>query len=161
VTGELQTIQSLFFGDLRGGETFTSPSRTVTEADLTFFSMISGDWSPIHSDAIYAESSQYEQRILHGPMGLALVLGLFSRMPEFQASSIAMLDINNWRFVAPIFVGDTLHLGMTVGNLRLTSRGDRGIVERRMELRKQDGSVAQSGSMGLMLACRRVAQEAL
>src|SRR5690606_8993861 len=39
---------SLYFEDFHAGQAFESGARTITEADLTIFSMLSGDWNPIH-----------------------------------------------------------------------------------------------------------------
>ena len=44
-------MTSYYLEDFHPGQTFVSTGRTLTEADLTFFSMISGDWNPIHADA--------------------------------------------------------------------------------------------------------------
>ena len=44
---------SLHFEDLAPGQVFVSTGRTVTETDLTMFSMLSGDWNPIHADAAF------------------------------------------------------------------------------------------------------------
>ena len=144
----------LYFDDLAPGDVFTTPGRTVTDTDLTMFSMVSGDWSPIHSDTAYAETSSFGQRILHGPFGIAVTLGLFSRLSEFNGSAIALLDIRDWRFDTPILVGDTLRLTVRIAATRLTSSGKTGFVDREMRLLKQDGTLAQSGFMGLLMDCR-------
>ena len=91
-------VSTLYFEDIVVGDIFTSSARTVTETDLTMFSMISGDWSAVHADAAYAEAS----RFVHGPFGIALGLGLFSRLSQFSGSAIALLDIRQWEFRAPI-----------------------------------------------------------
>jgi acyl dehydratase len=38
------------FADLKVGETFRSPSRTVTDAHFSAFQALSGDNHPIHND---------------------------------------------------------------------------------------------------------------
>ena len=147
-------MSTLYFEDLAVGDTFTSSTRTVTETDLTMFSMISGDWSAVHADAVYARSERFGERILHGPFGIALVLGLFSRLPEFSGSGIALLDIREWMFKAPILIGDTLHLKLRIAATRLTSAGTTGVVDREMWLVKDDGTPTQTGFMGLLMGCK-------
>lgn len=147
-------MSDLYFEDLSVDRTFVSPGRTITEADLVNFAMISGDWHPIHTDAEYAKATPFGQRIVHGPFGVAIAIGLFGRLTGFEATAIALLDIRDWRFAAPIFVNDTVHLEMRIAGLRRTSRGDRGIVDRHMRLVRQDGATVQDGHMGLMIACR-------
>ena len=68
-----------YFEDFTVGEHFTSSGRTVTEADLTLFNMISGDWNPIHADAEFAAGTRFGQRIVHGAFGVALLTGWPSR----------------------------------------------------------------------------------
>lgn len=147
-------MNTLYYKDLEVGQTFRSPGRTVTEADLTIFSMVSGDWNPIHSDAEYARKTAYGQRIVHGALGIAIVTGMFDRLGIFEDSALALLGIDEWRFLAPILVGDTVHMELEIADKRLTSKGDRGIVDRRIRLLRHDGTVLQEGRMGMMTKLR-------
>ena len=136
---------SYFFDDLAEGQRFTTPARTVTETDLTTFSMISGDWNPLHADVEYARATPYGQRVVHGVFGIALVTGFMDRAGWFRESAAAMLGLTDWRFHKPIFVGDTLHCEMVIGALRLTSSGTNGVVERTFRLINQHGELVQEG----------------
>lgn len=147
-------MNTLYYEDLEVGQTFRSPARTVTEADLTIFSMVSGDWNRIHSDAEYARKTPYGQRIVHGVLGVAIVTGMFDRLGVFEDSALALLGIDEWRFIAPIFVGDTVHMELEIVDKRLTSKGDRGIIDRRIRLVRHDGTVLQEGRMGMMTKLR-------
>lgn len=147
-------MNTLYYEDLEVGQTFRSPARTVTEADLTIFAMVSGDWNPIHSDAEYARKTPYGQRIVHGVLGVAIVTGMFDRLGIFEDSALALLGIDEWRFIAPIFVGDTVHMELEIADKRLTSKGDRGIIDRRIRLVRHDGTVLQEGRMGMMTKLR-------
>ena len=147
-------MTTLYYEDLEVGQTFDSPARTITEADLTIFSMVSGDWNPIHSDAEFARKTPYGERIVHGTLGIAIVTGMFDRLGIFEESALALLGIDEWRFRGPILVGDTVHMEMEIGDKRLTSRGDRGIIDRRIRLKRHDGTVLQEGRMGMMIRLR-------
>ncbi|HUF88212.1 MAG TPA: MaoC/PaaZ C-terminal domain-containing protein [Thermohalobaculum sp.] len=147
-------MNTLYYEDLEVGQTFRSPARTVTEADLTIFAMVSGDWNPIHSDAEYARKTPYGQRIVHGVLGIAIVTGMFDRLGIFEDSALALLGIDEWRFLAPILVGDTVHMELEIAGKRLTSKGDRGIIDRRIRLVRHDGTVLQEGRMGMMTKLR-------
>lgn len=146
--------RTLYFEDVVVGQEYVSPARTVTEADLVMFADISGDHHPIHTDEDYARSTRYGQRILHGPFGLAIVLGLFGHFPEFVRSAVALTNIEHWTFQAPILIGDELHLEMRLIAKHMTSSGRQGVVKREMRLVRRDGTVLQEGVMGLMMACR-------
>lgn len=142
---------ALYYDDLSVGQKFVTPGRTVTEADVVGFAALSGDWNQIHTDVEFARDTAYGQRVVHGLFGLAMMTGLFERLAIFSGSAIAMLGIREWRFTAPIFIGDTLHGEMEVVALRLTSKGDRGIVDRHYSLVNQRGEITQEGDIGLMI----------
>ena len=148
------TMTPIYYEDLEPGRVFVSPGRTITEADLTQFAMVSGDWHPIHTNTEYARQTPFGQRIVHGPFGIAIALGLFGRLGGFEDTAIALLDLSAWKFVLPMFIGDTIHLEMRIAGRRLASDGRRGIVDRHMKLIRQDGAVVQDGHAGLMIACR-------
>lgn len=145
---------SLYYEDLDVGLVLTSRARTVTETDLVTFCMLSGDWNPIHSDEEFSLSSDYGRRVVHGLFGMAVLTGLMDRAGWFSTTAVAMLGVEKWEFRAPIFVGDTIHCQMEVTALRLTSRGDKGIVGRRFRLVNQRGEVIQEGDIPLMVRMR-------
>jgi acyl dehydratase len=142
---------ALYYDDLEVGQVFTTPARTVTETDLVSFAMLTGDWNQIHTDKEYAKGTMYGQPVVHGLFGLVMMTGLLERTGLFSGSAMAMLDVRDWTFKAPIFVGDTLHAKIEIMSKRLTSKGDRGIVDRRFSLVNQRGEVAQVGNLGLMI----------
>jgi acyl dehydratase len=141
-----------YLEDLEPGQTFVSAARTVTEADVVGFAGLSGDFNPIHTDAEFAKGGTYGQRVVYGVLGLAIATGLLDRIGVFSGSAIAMLGIDEWKFVAPIFIGDTVHLELTILGVRPSqSKPDRGIVERRFELRNQRNEVVQVGRIDLLV----------
>lgn len=136
---------SYFFEDLVEGQRLTTRSRTVTETDLATFSMLSGDWNPIHCDEEYARTTAYGRRVVHGVFGIALVTGLMDGAGWFADSGAVMLELRHWTFERPIFVGDTLHCEMEIGALRATSSGRAGVVQRTFRLIDHEGNLVQQG----------------
>jgi acyl dehydratase len=143
----------MHFEDVEVGARFVVSGRTVTEQDLLGFAEISGDRHPVHVDADWAARSPFGQRIAHGPLGIAWSIGLFGRIEAFRETALAMTDVSEWHFRRPIHLGDELTLEVTIEGKR-TTRSGRGIVERRMRLLKADGTVAQEGRSGLLIARR-------
>jgi acyl dehydratase len=142
---------ALYYEDLTEGQTFTSPARTVTETDLVSFAMLSGDWNPIHTNQEFAQETYYGKRVVHGVFGISMMTGLLDRTGLFDGSAIAMLGIRDWTFKGPIFVGDTIHFEMEIVSKRLTSKEDRGIVDRKFKLINQRGETVQEGNIAIML----------
>ncbi len=142
-----------YYEDLSLGQEFTGPRRTITEADIVSFAQLSGDWNPLHTDAVFAAEGRFGQRIAHGVLTLAAVTGLMDRAALFDGSAVAMLGID-WHFLRPVFIGDTIGFRMRVEALRLTSDGRYGVVERRLEVTNQRGEIVQEGSIPLLVARR-------
>lgn len=131
--------------DFAVGQETRTPARTVTEADVTAFAGLSGDYNPIHTDAEFAAATPFRQRIAHGVLGLAIVTGLGSRTGMLDGTAIAFLGIEDWKFSKPILLGDTVHVRMTVTEVRPSSKPGSGVLKRKMELVNQRGEVVQSG----------------
>lgn len=136
------------------GEVSLSPGRTVTETDVVTYSWVSGDVNPMHTDAEYAGKSALGQRIAHGTLGMSIATGLSAQLGQLIGTAIAALGVDEWRFLAPIFLGDTVHLRTTVVTARTTSKPDRGVLTRRMELINQRGVIVQTGLMSTMVLTR-------
>jgi acyl dehydratase len=140
--------------DFTVGEVRESPGRTVTETDVVTYSWVSGDTNPMHTDADYAARSPLGQRIAHGTLGISIVTGLSARLGDFDGTAIAALGVDEWEFLAPIFIGDTVRLRATIRSAKATSKPDRGVVVRLMELVNQDDRVVQRGVMTTMAYTR-------
>lgn len=147
-------MKSLYYEDFGDGLTFDSPGRTVTETDLSLFCMLSGDWHPLHSDEEYAKTTQFGRRVVGGVFGIALVTGAMSRWGIFEDSVVAMLSVDQWQFLGPIFVGDTLSVRMTIIGKRLTKNGTCGVIDREFEVRNQRHEVIQRGRSDALIKLR-------
>jgi acyl dehydratase len=137
----------LWFEDAPLGLSYTTPARTITEADLVAFSGLSGDYNALHTDAEYMKASPFGERIAHGALILSIVTGLRARTGLFDGTIIAFAEIRSWRFRAPVFIGDTIHAENEVVERHETSKPDRGIVVQRVAVRNQRGETVQEGEM--------------
>ena len=138
-------MSSLFFEDFQAGQSFKSSGRTITETDLTFFSMLSGDWNPIHADAEYAATTRFGQRVVHGTLGIAVATGMMHEMGIFHLSVVAMLSLREWNFLKPLFVGNTIHLVLDVISTHPGTSARVGSIDRRLTLVNQSGENVQQG----------------
>jgi acyl dehydratase len=64
-----------------------------------------------------------------------------------------MLGVN-WRFMKPVFFGDTIRLKLTVESARETSRPGRGIIVRQVHVYNQNDEVVQEGAFTTMVRSR-------
>ena len=141
------------FEAIEVGQKWRSTGRTLTEADLTLACMTSGDWHPIHADAEFAGNSVAGQRIFQGSYGLHVAMAMATPFPDLGADVIGALGFSDWRYAAPLCIGDTVHVEVEIAAKRATSKPGRGIVERRISLKKSDGSIAQQGTAQMMARC--------
>jgi acyl dehydratase len=144
-------VSSIAYDDMKVGDRFRGTGRTISETDLSLSCMLTGDWHPIHADEEFAKKTTIGKRILHGPFGILIVMGMATHLPEFADEVIAATGIQEWHYRAPIVVGDTLHTETEIIAKRITSDGKRAIIERSFKLVNQDGKVIQEGRAGAMV----------
>ena len=133
------------------GQVDESRARTITETDVVQFSWISGDVNPMHTDAVHSAKSPLGQRIAHGALGLSVATGLSASLGYLDGTAIAALGIDEWKFLKPILFNDTIRLRATVVATRPTSKPDRGVLVRHMDLLNQHNDVVQTGLMTTMV----------
>jgi acyl dehydratase len=148
-------VPPLYFEDVGVGFRFETPRRTVTEADLVAFAGVSGDYNPLHTDAVFAAETIYGERIAHGALVLALATGLRQRVGLFDGTLMGLLEIRSWRFLAPVVIGDTIRVANEITELRPTSKEDRGLMVQRIQVINQDETVAAEGEFVVLLRRRR------
>ena len=139
---ENRTLSTLnnYFDDLSLGDRFRTRGRTLTEADITLFSGLSGDYHPLHTDEEFAQEGPFGGRIAQGCLTLSLATGLeFSLIGGDEESHIlAFYGMDRVRFVKPVFIGDTLHLEGEVTALDAKDE-TRGVVTMHHEVKNQNG----------------------
>lgn len=141
-----------FFDEWIEGEEYVTPSRTLTETDVVLFAAMTGDYNELHTSEEFMRHSQFGKRIVHGLLGIAVSHGLLFRTGFLEGTAIAFLEVNSWKFEAPLFIGDTIRAKITVAEKKPSkSKPDRGIVKLFLEIVKQDGTKVQSGFKTIMI----------
>jgi acyl dehydratase len=110
------------------GDRYHTESITVTESHVVTWAALTGDWVPLHVDAEYAAATEFGERIAHGPLTLALALGLATRTGIFGNCVLAWLGLDAMRLPLPVRFGDTIHAEVFVRECRPTSKPGRGLV---------------------------------
>lgn len=139
------------FEDFAPGQVFTTQGRTVTEADIAWFAAVTWDTNEAHTDAVRAAEGRFGERIAHGLLGMSIAMGLVARLGLFEGSSIALLGVEDWRFVAPLRTGHTVTCRLEILATRRTRAGDSGVLDRQFTLLNQDGVVVQEGRIPLLV----------
>ncbi len=148
-----QSSSGRWFEDLRVGDLVISPARTVTEADVTLFAGLSGDYNPLHTDAVFAQATPFGQRIAHGLLGLSVASGLVARAGLTDANVLAFMGLT-WKFRRPVFFGDTIRVRAEVKHTRAMPSAGGGLVTLKLAVINQDDAVVQEGEWKLMVRAR-------
>jgi acyl dehydratase len=145
-----------YFDDWTLNEEFTTPTRTITETDVVMFAATSGDYNELHTSAEVTKANQFGQRIAHGLLVLGISHGLLFRTGFLDQTAIAFLSVNDWKFQAPIFFGDTVRVKFKCSEKKESkSKQDRGVITLYLEVLNQNNVVVQSGYKSIMM--KRVA----
>lgn len=102
------------FAEIEVGDAIETAGRTITEADLANFAGVSGDFNGLHTDAERMRESAFGERIAHGALVFSVATGLLWQARERPSHVVAFYGIDRLRFVAPVFVGDTVRVTATV-----------------------------------------------
>ena len=138
---------------LSPGQRFRTLNRTVTEADLTMFVGVTGMVEVIFTDHTFgAETGAIQGRVVPAALTYSLIEGLLCQS-MIQGTGLAMLELKQ-QIKAPVRVGDTIHAEIEVTSVRPTSKGNRGIVASKVDVKNQRGEVVISYEATRMLAGR-------
>ena len=139
------TPRGMYFEEFVVGQKIVSAARTVTEADIVNFAGLSGDYNQIHTDAEYARSTPFGQRVAHGLCVLSIASGLAVQTGVMEGTILAFREIGEWKFTQPVFIGDTVHVELEVVESKAMPRLGGGLVTIALEVRNQKGVTVQKG----------------
>ena len=143
---------TLYFEDFQLGETFRSPSKTITDAHFLFFSGLTGDNHPIHYDDEYAKSTRFGGRVAHGLLLSAMTAaGASSLSPLIEESIVAFVE-QSARFLLPVLIGDTIAPALEVSEL--IPKRNVGLVRLTSRITNQRGETVMEGTHAYLVKRR-------
>lgn len=145
-------------GELAEGDTETTRARTITEADIVMWCALTGDWFPIHSDAVYAAKSTFGKRIAPGMMVLSFTGGL--AVPADTRTVIANYGLDKIRFRAPVFIGDTIHTELKVAEIAPRDDGTTCVVAFDWQVLNQDDQTVCSATLRALMRQKEEEEDA-
>jgi len=142
-----------YFEEVATGQKFITRGRTITEADIVQFAALTGDYNPMHTDAEYMKAHQMGERIAHGMLTLSYAVGLMYQLGFMERTVVAFRGLE-MKFSLPVFIGDTMHTEITIGEKKEMRRLNSGVITAEVKIINQDGKTIQSGTMELLLAMK-------
>jgi itaconyl-CoA hydratase len=120
-----------FFEDFTVGDVYQHPlGRTITDADNTWFTLLSTNTNEMHFNTEYAAKSEFGRPLVVSTLTLAIAVG--QSVTDTTQNALANLGLDEVKFSAPVFVGDTMWSQSVILDKRESaSRPHAGLVTRR------------------------------
>ncbi len=118
----------LYYEDfIIGNEICHSLSKTIFESDNNFFSLLTMNHHPIHTNVDYALKNQHGRILVVGTLVFSLAVGI--TVPDISGKAIANLEYEEIKHLSPVFLNDTIYVRSKILDKRESkTKVDRGII---------------------------------
>ena len=113
-----RVVEPRRFSDLKLGERFVLPSRTITEANFAAFQAVSGDNHPVHYDVEYCRAQGHPGLLAHGLQVLCFTAAGAGLFPHVIGEALLGFIEQSSKFHKPVYAGDTLYPALTITELK-------------------------------------------
>lgn len=145
-----------FFEDYEVGDTYQHPfGRTISEADSTWFTLLTCNTNQNHFNAHLAQSNPITQGriIVNSGFTVALVLGL--SVIDMSQNAVANLGWTDIKLTYPVYVGDTIYAeSICIDKRESSSRPEMGIITMKTRGLNQEGDEVVSWIRTVMIPKR-------
>ena len=148
-----------YFEDFTEGDIYEHrPGRTISEADNTWFTLLTMNQHPLHFDAAYGAATDFGKPLVNSCLTLAIVTGM--SVSDVSQKTVANLGWDKIRLTAPVFAGDTIYAESEVLSKRESAkRPTQGIVTVRTTGKKADGTVFMTFNRAVLVPKRGQASD--
>ncbi|HSM96085.1 MAG TPA: MaoC family dehydratase [Rhizomicrobium sp.] len=152
-TGDHRVMPLRGFEELRVGEVFRSPSRTVGDANFAAFQAVSLDNHPIHYDVEYCKRLGHPAPLAHGLQVLSFTAAGAGLFPHVIGESLIGFIEVSAKFLKAVYPGDTLYPALEI--TELVSQRTTGIVAMRATVHNQKSELVLDGVHKYLLKLKR------
>ena len=145
-------LESKYFEDMKVGETFYIPSRTMTDALFSAFQLASGDNHPIHYDMEYCKRHGHRGMVAHGFQTLIQTAPGAGWFPFVVGDSLVGFLEQSSKFLKPVYIGDTLYSMLEITELK--ANRSTGVVTMRSTIHNQDSELVLEGEQKFLIQKR-------
>jgi acyl dehydratase len=146
--------RGMYFEEFQVGQRIITAARTVTETDIVVFAGLSGDFNQIHIDAEFSKSTPFGARVAHGLLGLSIASGLVVQTGMMEGTIMAFREVNEWKFIKPIYIGDTIHVETEVKETKALPRIGGGAIVIALDVKNQTGDTLMKGTWTALIMSR-------
>ena len=122
---------------LSAGQRATRSLKLETE-HVRKFAEITGDYNPLHFDREFAAKTKFKELVVQGGLTTGLMHALVAM--DMPGPGTVFLS-QNWKFVAPVFIGDTITAEAVVLKVHET----KPVCQLAVTIRRQTGEVVLEG----------------
>jgi acyl dehydratase len=112
---------------------------TLTESHVRKYAEITGDHNPLHFDAAFAARTRFDRLVVQGGLTTGLLHALVAT--DMPGPGTVFLS-QNWKFTAPVYIGDTITAEATVLSVHAT----KPVSELAVRIWRQDGETVLEGT---------------
>jgi len=141
----------LYFEEFSVRQKVVTEKRTVTENDIMTFARVSGDDNRIHTDPEFSKTTIFGRQVAHGLLGLAIASGLAWQTGILDGTVIAFREVKEWKFIKPVFIGDSIYVEMETIETKALPRIGGGSVTITLEVKNQNEEVCHRGMWTVLM----------
>ena len=111
---------------------------TLTPEHVRTFAALTGDYNPLHFDAQFAAETKFRRLVVQGGLTTGLLHALVAM--DLPGPGTVFLS-QNWRFTAPVYIGDTITAHAEVVGVHDT----KPVTRLKIQVQRQDGETVLDG----------------
>lgn len=113
-------------------------SITLTAGHVRAYAEMTGDYNPLHFDEEFTSRTKFEKLVVQGGLTTGLLHALVAM--DMPGPGTVFLS-QNWKFAAPVFIGDTITAEAEVLSVHAT----KPVTQLKMTIRRQEGETVLEG----------------
>ena len=141
----------LYFEDFFVGQALETQKRTIAEDDILTFARLTGDDNRIHTDPEFSKTTMFGRQVAHGLLGLSIASGLAWQTGILDGTVIAFREVKEWKFVKPVFIGDSIYVQLKVTETKALPRIGGGSVTITLEVKNQNEEACHRGKWTVLM----------
>ena len=113
-------------------------SLTITQDHVQKYAEITGDYNPLHFDEAFAAGTKFKRPVVQGGLTTGILNALVAT--DMPGPGTVFLS-HNWKFTAPVFIGDTINGEAEVLSVHAT----KPVVQLKIKVTRQTGETVLEG----------------
>ena len=146
-----------YFEDLKLGEKYYIPSRTLADANFAAFQLASADNHPIHYDIEYCRERGFPNLLAHGFQVLIQTAAGAGNFAHIMGDALVAFVEQSSQFLGPVFAGDTVYPELEI--VELIPQRSTGLVRLKSTVHNQKGELVMSGTQSYVVKKRKEPQK--